>query len=516
MTSYQRTNTLDQLYLYEDRPKVSNQSSKRKLKTEHQGQVETVPHKREKLEHDESFKLDLPQHLLDKPLRIPPPSRKVKKQIYLETKWCLTHKYRRKADVGLIRCEKYSLQAAKPDFNSRKFRPSQQIIRLVLYHIIAHKFKVCQLDIDLESTGVKLSDTRWETLIDDPKVPIDQRADLMMKVLDYPILGMTGAERMFHTRFSRFFQKLRFREHRTAKGLWVYAPQRETTVIVMIDGDDIIACGKTDDDLKWIVSVLERKYRLTNLGLPLKFAGNWILIDFESERVDITCGLGEEFVSMITNKYHDVTVNSVLADDFLDQWYKHGSTQKLDPDEEQLKTAYFQELIAELMRVAKSARPDITWAAAMLGSLKHSINDFLIEAAERVMLYVATHPDNGITLQYDAETQPEMNAEYLITVTDNNNPHVSVSKPYVSVSCTTERHGKIDWWVMISHDRQLDLTGFTQKMQHRADVNLKFNYEIENFIRTGRFGVNDTHVKAKGGIIRDGCYTQLPSSGLES
>lgn len=404
-----------------------------------------------------------------------------KEQVFIETMWYVIVKHKQNAKGEKEEFRRYSLQAAERAPKSRKYNPSQKVIRLVLAYAITHNFKACQLDIDLAHTDVDFVDKNVEYFIDDPRNGIDPEAtDLQIHKLKRPLPGLKGAEKLFYGSFTMFLvNKLEFSEFSGAKGVWVYAPQQETKVIVMIEGDDIIICGKTQDDVDWIVSQFQAQYVVTHLGYPLLFGGNLIYYDNNREIVLLD---RKALTVYLLEKYkikHDPSVRTIMAEDFDHQWRTFASKQVLPRAEKGKKTVYYQLLVKELMAIAKSIRPGISREVATLAALELHVNDFLIQAAERAIQYVANSANMRLSLKYDPKTKDGFQPSSVTVV-----PKHYLDKATITFSA--DKNGRIDWWAKVIYDFELDPVAFKGRIQREVNEDYKHLLKVDHFLHTGQ------------------------------
>lgn len=421
------------------------------------------------------------------------------REVFIDTMWYVIVKHKQRADGTREEYRRTSLQAAKKEAPSRKYNPSQKLVRLVLAYAIKNKFKACQLDIDLAFTDVDFVDENVQYFIDDPKYGIDNtRTTFTMHKLKRPLPGIKGAQKLFYGGFTMFLvNKLNFKEFSGAKGVWVYAPKQKTKVIVMIEGDDILIFGETDEDVDWIVSEFESQYKVAHLGYPLLFVGN--NINYNLEQGTVTMDRGNRTVHFLDKigLRPDRSILSIMDSDFDTQWREVGSRQRLPRAEKGLKTIIYQQILAELVALSKSVRSGIAKEVSTFASLELYVNDWLIAAIQRAIKFTANY-NIGWKYKGESTADDEFTTGLVIQVSDEDRQKATIS--YFA----RKDGGVLDWWSKVVYQHELDLLTLQEQALLTAKEDFKHLKKLDHFIHTGEVLENVEDCEVAGCLMMDG------------
>lgn len=364
-----------------------------------------------------------------------------------------------------------NIVSADPVPKSRKYNPAPKVIRLVLAHAMAHDYKACQLHVELKSTELDEPD---RPLTFSPPEVAGEQLRVGVARLNRPIPGTKHFERMWYERFTNFFvDKYNFKACDAAKGVWVYAPNNQMKLIVMIGFDDILVFGQTDKHVKWIVSQIESKFKVKNLGLPLLIMD----INFRIEDKSVHISLYYMLTS-VADKWDiddDHSVRSPIEPSFDLKWKSTGSKQVLTKKERAKKMEIYQLLMKDLMAIFKW-RPDIAEPISKLVHLEPQVNDWLIAAAKRVLQFVCNTYATYYLLEYNPRDAETFKARLFVNKT--------AIDLHITMSYMISKHGNIDWSVKV-----LDETDLNRALETNTNVlgNELDNMElIDQFLLTGK------------------------------
>lgn len=320
--------------------------------------------------------------------------------------WSFRTKYRNMPDGKKEPFHKVSFVSSTPVPKSSLYNPKQKVLRFVLAHAITSNFSVRQYDVDLAALSIPLpkEEVVYFRAAVGQEIQPPPPGFIVHPLLVAGVTGIKHLERVIYQHFDEFFvNKLGFKLLKDARGLWVYAPNGHTKVIVLISGDDILVCGKTDADVEWFASKFGEEHDIQDLGIPLSMMGNEIDYNAKLEKVTLTrVAMTERLVDKYKRKANPQE-EFPMDVDFDKKWYTSASKVKLSGQEFETKKQYYARLIADLMALSKSVRFDITNVVAILADLGPHVNDFLIKAAERVLDYVIRTKTMGVKLGYDPE-----------------------------------------------------------------------------------------------------------------
>lgn len=370
----------------------------------------------------------------------------------------------------------------EPVAKTDDYLPSQRVMRLVLAHALAHQYNVCQLDINLSRIDVDLPKD-YEVYIHhiaEMGGELWEGDEVVINRLIKPIHGVKHAERLWYNHIRDFLvNKWGFKELDGVTGVWVYTPNKTMKVIVMFGGEDIVICGKTTDDVKWITSKFKEAYRVEVLGVPLEFAGTRINFDFKQKTIDLD---REAHIDRLAKKYKikpNSTVITPMAEDFESQWQSVGSKQVLTGAAKQEKQAQYQRLIDDLRELAKLIRFDIASLVMRLASLADNANDFLMEAATRVLQYVVNTKTKKLTLRYRADTEKKF-VGYANTKIDADDPHKATMTNFIF------KHGPISWLTEQFSGAEVTETWAKAKAQTVLNEDYDYLNKVDHFLLTGQ------------------------------
>ncbi|KAA8902770.1 hypothetical protein DIURU_002666 [Diutina rugosa] len=376
---------------------------------------------------------------------------------------------------------KVFLRASKPVAKSPDYSPSQEAFRLVLALTMVRGFSAKHYSIDLSKMDVSMPEIE-PVYIHHPslKEAVHSVGDDKVQVhrLIQPIHGLKNAERLWYNHFRQVFvEKLKFKDSKTVRGIYVYAPAGESKVIALVSDDNIILCGK-DDDIDKVETQLEDHFSVTKLGELRRFFGADISYNKAFGRIEI--GAWRQIFSLVS-KYKiktDPKVQAPLAEDFDAKWQQQLSAPLLKADEKASITAEFKKMIAELIPIHECGRSDITYAVTKLASLEEHANQFLIDAVKRLRVYLANTADEEILLTPNDETRDKFKA-YISTTFDELDKHKA------TIGYIVLKHGPISWRSKPIEGPELDpIEAEIQAQAMIVDELLRLN-EVEHFIRTG-------------------------------
>lgn len=391
-------------------------------------------------------------------------------------------------------------RALKPVAKSRNYSPSQKVMRLVFALAGAQHFSARHYNVDLMELDVQLPDNE-EVYIHHPSQHEEERFvsdnEVLVHRLIKPIHGIKSAQRLWSNHFRQFFvEKMKFKESKAAKGVYVFAPKEKTKVIAMVNDGDIVLLGEYDEMDK-VGKELENEYPTQDFGTPRKFMGT--TIDYDNETGRTTLDRMRQIHSL-QKKYHlkyDPSIETALPVDFDDQWRRIKGVQTLRGEEKAKKTAQFQQLIGELMSISRSVRFDIAYVVTKLANLGQYANDFLIANAMRVLQYVSNTIEFDLTLAPNESTNDVFQGQ-ISTTFDDNDRHKA------TIGIVVLKHGLISWQSEPIEDPEL--TPIEAEIQAQALIVTELQYlnMVNHFLLTGGEYDRTKHKKAEDIILSNG------------
>lgn len=343
-------------------------------------------------------------------------------RIIHKLQWNFRTKYRVKPNGDKEPYYKVFSSTSTPVPKSRLYRPSQQLLRMVLSHAIGNKYSIQQYDINLSDIHIELPE--------DEQVYVRYTVGLLAKTPDhdglvvrpypYVVVGAKHSEKLFYEHFDSFLTELGFKLFKSDKGIWVLASEGRMKVIVMIADDDILLCGRTDADVKWIASKFEEKHKnnVHNLGTPLSMMGNEINYDAKLGKVTQT---RVAFTERLVQKYRrrpNKTSKGPIDPLFELEWYTVQSKNVVTGPALATKKKYYSRLIADMMALLKSVRCDLGAVVAILAHLTPHVNDWLIRRAEQLLDYFIETKNEGMEIRVGFHPTENFEAELLVNRND--------------------------------------------------------------------------------------------------
>lgn len=271
-------------------------------------------------------------------------------------------------------------------------------------------------------------------------------------------------------------KKLKFSQLKDVNGIWVYAPENSMKVIVMLSGDDIIILGKTEADVKWISSKFKADYIVEELGVPLEFAGCRIKFDFDQKTIELDHQL---LIERLAEKYSiepDASVTTARAEDFDTQWQEIGSKQELLGPDYTRKKAQLELLTKDLKLIYLLTRFDIASPITKLLGLRDYANDFLINAAHRVLQYLVNTKTNKLTFRRRADTERRF-VGYA-------NTNFKGFNERLTYTIFIFKHGPVSWQTGMVQN--VDLEWIKTHAQKLLDEKYATLYKMDNYLLTGQ------------------------------
>ncbi|CAN3376560.1 hypothetical protein DIURU_002689 [Diutina rugosa] len=369
--------------------------------------------------------------------------------------------------------------ARKPVPRGKSYTPPMEVIRLVLAHAAAHQYSVCQLDIALHRIEVELPEDYdvYVHHVAHMGGELWEDGEPIINRLVKPIHGVKYANELWYNDIRDYLvKKLKFSQLHDVNGVWVYAPENSMKVIVMLSGDDIIICGKTEADVKWITSKFKADYIVEELGVPSEFAGCRIKFDFDQRTIELDC---QSIIECLAKKYSiefDPSVTTAMAEDFDTQWQEIGSKQELLGPAYTRKKAQFEQLTEDLKSIYLSTRFDIASPLTKLLGLRDYANDFLIKTAYRVFQYLVNTRTNKLTFRRRADTE----RRFVGYANTNCNGFNGRSTYTIFIF----KHGPVSWQTGVVQN--LDLEWTKTHAQELLETKYDTLYVMDNFLLTGQ------------------------------
>lgn len=197
--------------------------------------------------------------------------------------------------------------------------------------------------------------------------------------LEKCIYGLRESGKLWNEDISRLLANLGFERCMAEWSLYKATIENEMVVIGLFV-DDMIILSKTNKVIGHVVSHLQAKFKLRDLGTPTKMLG------LEIEKKEKYLAIGQEALieKLASNFHHDMSLSKPVSTPM-----EPGFIPSLDESVETIPNIQqYQSLVGSLLYISRHTRPDICFSVAILTQFMTTAQPKHWGAAKRVLRYV--------------------------------------------------------------------------------------------------------------------------------
>ncbi|CAI5970089.1 unnamed protein product [Closterium sp. NIES-65] len=313
----------------------------------------------------------------------------------VQCKWVLRIKTDDKGQVTIYKSRlvaKGFMQKEKRDFNEI-FAPTAKppTLRVLLADAAVSGKFIIQMDI---STAFLNGILEEEVFMTQPPGYEDGTGRVCK--LKKSIYGLKQAPRCWYQKLAAVLEEMGFRTSSCDESLFLKG-EGEKLVLFLVYVDDILLFSSSMKEIQKVQQQLMENFKCKNLGEVKYYLGMHVERDLDHRWLKLH---QEKFIKELGEKYgieNERKVATPLPAEF--KLVKAAEDEGVEAEEQQ----QFQSLVGSLLYAAVHTRPDISFSVGQLARVVQNPSEEQVDAAERVVKYLNSHPSIGV--QYSASAQ---------------------------------------------------------------------------------------------------------------
>ncbi|CAI5967067.1 unnamed protein product [Closterium sp. NIES-65] len=210
------------------------------------------------------------------------------------------------------------------------------------------------------------------------------------------IYGLKQAPRCWYQKLAAVLEEMGFRTSSCDESLFLKG-EGEKLVLFLVYVDDILLFSSSMKEVQKVQQQLMENFKCKNLGEVKYYLGMHVERDLDHRWLKLH---QEKFIKELGEKYgieNERKVATPLPAEF--KLVKAAEDEGVEAEEQQ----QFQSLVGSLLYAAVHTRPDISFSVGQLARVVQNPSEEQVDAAERVVKYLNSHPSIGV--QYSASAQ---------------------------------------------------------------------------------------------------------------
>ncbi|CAI5479185.1 unnamed protein product [Closterium sp. Yama58-4] len=313
----------------------------------------------------------------------------------IQCKWVLRIKTDDKGQVTIYKSRlvaKGFMQKEKQDFNEI-FAPTAKppTLRVLLADAAVSGKFIIQMDISTAFLNGILEEDVYMT-----QPPGYEDGTGRVCKLNKSIYGLKQAPRCWYQKLAAVLEEMGFRTSSCDESLFLKG-EGEKLVLFLVYVDDILLFSSSMKEIQKVQQQLMKNFKCKNLGEVKYYLGMHVERDPDHRWLKLH---QEKFIKELGEKYgieNERKVATPLPAEF--KLVKAAEDEGVEAEEQQ----QFQSLVGSLLYAAVHTRPDISFSVGQLARVVQNPSEEQVDAAERVVKYLNSHPSIGV--QYSASAQ---------------------------------------------------------------------------------------------------------------
>ncbi|CAI5960026.1 unnamed protein product [Closterium sp. NIES-65] len=313
----------------------------------------------------------------------------------VQCKWVLRIKTDDKGQVTIYKSRlvaKGFMQKEKRDFNEI-FAPTAKppTLRVLLADATVSGKFIIQKDISTAFLNGILEEDVYMT-----QPPGYEDGTGTVCKLKKSIYGLKQAPRCWYQKLAAVLEEMGFRTSSCDESLFLKG-EGEKLVLFLVYVDDILLFSSSMKEIQKVQQQLMENFKCKNLGEVKYYLGMHVERDLDHRWLKLH---QEKFIKELGEKYgieNERKVATPLPAEF--KLVKAAEDEGVEAEEQQ----QFQSLVGSLLYAAVHTRPDISFSVGQLARVVQNPSEEQVDAAERVVKYLNSHPSIGV--QYSASAQ---------------------------------------------------------------------------------------------------------------
>ncbi|CAI5481529.1 unnamed protein product [Closterium sp. Yama58-4] len=313
----------------------------------------------------------------------------------IQCKWVLRIKTDDKGQVTIYKSRlvaKGFMQKEKQDFNEI-FAPTAKppTLRVLLADAAVSGKFIIQMDISTAFLNGILEEDVYMT-----QPPGYEDGTGRVCKLNKSIYGLKQAPRCWYQKLAAVLEEMGFRTSSCDESLFLKG-EGEKLVLFLVYVDDILLFSSSMKEIQKVQQQLMENFKCKNLGEVKYYLGMHVERDPDHRWLKLH---QEKFIKELGEKYgieNERKVATPLPAEF--KLVKAAEDEGVEAEEQQ----QFQSLVGSLLYAAVHTRPDISFSVGQLARVVQNPSEEQVDAAERVVKYLNSHPSIGV--QYSASAQ---------------------------------------------------------------------------------------------------------------
>ncbi|CAI7902350.1 unnamed protein product [Closterium sp. NIES-54] len=218
------------------------------------------------------------------------------------------------------------------------------------------------------------------------------------------IYGLTQAPRCWYQKLAAVFEEMGFRTSSYDESLFLKG-EGEKLVLFLVYVDHILLFSSSMNEIQNVQQQLMKNFKCKTLGEVKYYLGMHVEKDLDNRWLKLH---HEKFIKELGETYgieNECKVATRLPAEF--KLVKAAEDEGVEAEEQQ----QFQSLVGSLLYAAVHTRPDIYISIGQLARVVQNPSQEQVDAAERVVKYLNSHPNIGV--QYSASAQVKQKGERL-------------------------------------------------------------------------------------------------------
>ncbi|CAI7798152.1 unnamed protein product [Closterium sp. NIES-54] len=210
------------------------------------------------------------------------------------------------------------------------------------------------------------------------------------------IYGLKQAPRCWYQKLAAVLEEMGFRTSTCDESLFLKG-EGEKLVLFLVYVDDILLFSSSMKEIQNVQQQLMKNFKCKTLGEVKYYLGMHVERDLDHRWLKLH---QEKFIKDLGEKYgieNEHKVATPLPAEF--KLVKAAEDEGVEAEEQQ----QFQSLVGSVLYAAVHTRPDISFSVGQLARVMQNPSEEQVDAAERVVKYLNSHPSIGV--QYSASAQ---------------------------------------------------------------------------------------------------------------
>lgn len=249
-------------------------------------------------------------------------------------------------------------------------------LRILLVIVAYYDLELHQMDADTAFLNGILEETIYMEFPEGYTPKSKKATGLRLKKALY---GLKQASRCWWTMVTEYLSELGFTRLQSDWGLYVrYDNNSPTFVLVYVD--DILIASRTVGEIEAVKAALKAEWKWTDAGE----AGYILGFKIQRNRSEKLLNLSQTaYIDNIIDKFQLTDANSVSTP------LVHGQTLDVSPNSiNPERQSLYRAMVGCVMWLAIASRPDVAYAASLLGQFNANPNDEHLTTAKRVLRYL--------------------------------------------------------------------------------------------------------------------------------